>query len=435
MAALTSYSLTLLVGTAVKHGKKSYEDLCVSAFGATGLIVVSVSRFMFSGGSMVSYLIILGDTLSAVFDAAGCTIRDKMTTRRVVIGTSAVLLMLPLVLLRDITHLSKTSVLSVSTVFAMELVVIAQAATRQHLLFEQSCSGVDHLCEESYPPGEGPAYEIVPFGFRHFFSAFGIFAFAFTCHDSSFIIFGSMREMTIENWQFTTRVSVVIAGILCALMAIPGYLTFTTRTDPDLLNNYPGSDALIMVMRVMYALTMVLTYPMCFNVCRDVLHGLWVMRKHEKQRRNPSQRVPGIGDNEEDSRDTDVIDKSSEKQQQLQLEHQEFIAERSVGSVPYPTDIPIVPHLLFTLPLFVVSVSIALVVTDLGMVLQLTGGLAATTVGCILPAACALKLDHYAPDRHSVCSLRAALGPCLLFVFGVAAAAISTVDTLSSPSV
>jgi amino acid permease len=45
--------------------------------------------------------------------------------------------------------------------------------------------------------GAGPAYEITFLG-DSFFSAFGIFAFAFTCHDSSFIIFASMRNQTVR---------------------------------------------------------------------------------------------------------------------------------------------------------------------------------------------------------------------------------------------
>jgi sodium-coupled neutral amino acid transporter 11 len=148
VAGLTNYSLRLLIRTAVRHRKTTYEDLVFLSFGNKGVAVVAGARFLFSAGGMVSYLIILGDTISAVMDAADATIHNETTTRRVAIGTASLLFLLPLVLLRDITSLSHTSVLSIGTVAAIELVVLGQAAAQQHSLFKSSCNTEDHLVSE-----------------------------------------------------------------------------------------------------------------------------------------------------------------------------------------------------------------------------------------------------------------------------------------------
>ena len=83
----------------------SFSGLCQSAFGPAGAWAVSVIVLVNSLGSMISYLIIVGGTLPKIFHAyTGVAL---LADRQFVIGVSSVLFILPLLLYRDLSKLSK----------------------------------------------------------------------------------------------------------------------------------------------------------------------------------------------------------------------------------------------------------------------------------------------------------------------------------------
>ena len=320
MAVMTEMSLKLLMRSAIRARCDTYEALASAAFGRAGFWVVSMARFLFSGGAMLAFLMILADTVTSVVAAYSSDVDSDALRRWVILGASFAAI-LPIVLLRDVTSLSRFSLLSISTVAVMELVVLGQLG-HSHFYYAESCSPRDAgTCAQVYNTTEDtPPPSATVFEGGGFAPALAIFAFAFTCHGSSFIILSSLKEPSYANWCFITRRSLVIAVVLCMLMAVPGYMVFRDKTDPNLLNNYPGDDTVMNVVRSLYAFTMVLTFPMCFNVCRAVLNTVC------------------FGMN----------------------------AESSV-------DMPLTRHLGLTIPMFLVTVGLALLVKSLGVVLELTG--------------------------------------------------------------
>ena len=65
-ALLTEKSLRLLVETAKHAHVPSYETVAEAAFGRYGFLFVSVNMFINAYGAMLSYLMIVKDTFSAV---------------------------------------------------------------------------------------------------------------------------------------------------------------------------------------------------------------------------------------------------------------------------------------------------------------------------------------------------------------------------------
>lgn len=59
---------------------------------------------------------------------------------------------------------------------------------------------------------------------------------AFICHHNSFLIYGSLKEPTLNNWSRITHVSVLLAVVISVLFAACGYMTFTGYTEGKLLN-------------------------------------------------------------------------------------------------------------------------------------------------------------------------------------------------------
>ena len=92
-----------------------------------------------------------------------------------------------------------------------------------------------------------------------FAAGIGTISFAFVCQHSSFIVFRSMKEGTLANWTKVANYSLLIAGVLCLLLGLVAYLAFGSHTKADVLTNFGKTDELILVARLLLAITMLFT--------------------------------------------------------------------------------------------------------------------------------------------------------------------------------
>ncbi|TFY75065.1 hypothetical protein EWM64_g8947, partial [Hericium alpestre] len=166
------------------------------------------------------------------------------------------------------------------------------------------------------------------------FQAIGVISFAFVCHHNSLLIYGSLRTPTLDRFAKVTHVSTFLSLIACSTMAMSGYLVFTDRTQGNILNNFGPDDTLINVARFCFGLNMFTTLPLELFVCREVI-------------------------------------------EQYFFSHEAFSMQR---------------HVLFTTSILFASMFVALITCDLGVMLEINGGVSATALAFIFPAACNLKL-------------------------------------------
>ncbi|TFK54228.1 AAAP amino acid permease [Heliocybe sulcata] len=166
------------------------------------------------------------------------------------------------------------------------------------------------------------------------FQAVGVISFAFVCHHNSLLIYGSLRTPTLDRFSLVTHISTLLSLVCCCTLAISAYLQFTDKTQGNILNNFSGSDSLINLARFCFGLNMFTTLPLELFVCRETV-------------------------------------------EQYFFSHEPFNLQR---------------HVLFTTSIIVASMFIALITCDLGVMLEITGGVSATALAYIFPAACYLKL-------------------------------------------
>jgi sodium-coupled neutral amino acid transporter 11 len=119
-AVLTLKSLRLLVETAKHTNVPSYETLAEACFGRAGFLFVSFNMFAMAYGAMVSYLMIVKDTLPALMGVSP----DDMPMKRAVLFVISLTVMVPLSSQRDMADLAKTSRISVFFDTLMVLVVV-----------------------------------------------------------------------------------------------------------------------------------------------------------------------------------------------------------------------------------------------------------------------------------------------------------------------
>ncbi|CAA7263147.1 unnamed protein product [Cyclocybe aegerita] len=187
------------------------------------------------------------------------------------------------------------------------------------------------------------------------FQAIGVISFAFVCHHNSLLIYGSLRTPTLDRFAKVTHVSTFLSLVACMTLALSSYVVFTDKTQGNILNNFPQNDTLINVARFSFGLNMFTTLPLELFVCREVI-------------------------------------------EQYFFSHEVFSPQR---------------HLFFTTTILFASMFVALITCDLGVMLEITGGVSATTLAFIFPAACYIKLVDKKLRWYSITKLPAVM--CVAF--------------------
>ncbi|GBG27033.1 Amino acid transporter, putative [Hondaea fermentalgiana] len=322
VAYFTHFSVNTLVQLGVLVKERSYEGLCRHCFGKAGFAVVSLFMAIFAFGAMCAYLVIVGDTIPVVLDH----LFGVQSDRRLVVFLFALVIILPLSLLRDMAALSWSSSLSITADGIIVLLVIARAAY-----------GVSEWPEAD----RGPIEPEFTFANSSIFAGFGAISFAYVCQHSSFIVFNTLKVPTTREWDRVNTGAVSTAMIMSVLLSLAGYLAFFNQTLPNILNNFPCNDNVSNVARFLLALTMVFTFPMENFVAR---HSLFAIYHGFSPTLKGSRRMSSAW------------------------------------------------HFGLTLGLWGVATIIGVAVTDLGIIIELTGALSASMLGFILPAMCHFKV-------------------------------------------
>ncbi|XP_033219726.1 putative sodium-coupled neutral amino acid transporter 11 [Belonocnema kinseyi] len=250
VAILTDYSLILMVRCGHICGEMSYQGLMRAGFGRTGFYILTALQFMYPFIAMVSYNVVVGDTVTKVLIRV-TGISDSsflwfLVRREIVIFLSTILITVPLCLYRNVARLAKISFLSLVCVGFILLAIVIRMETM---------STVVRSAEHSWRFANFPG--IIP--------AVGIMAFAFMCHHNTFLIYGSIERATQKKWDVVTHWSLFTSFLVAASFGIAGYSTFTTYVQGDLMENYCWNDDFMNFARVMFSGTILLTFPIeCF---------------------------------------------------------------------------------------------------------------------------------------------------------------------------
>ncbi|KAF9433823.1 hypothetical protein BGZ76_008942 [Entomortierella beljakovae] len=348
---IVDWTVQLLVHAGKLSGRMTYQDLLMFCFGKAGLIMISIFQFIFAFGAMCAYTVIVGDTLPHVLQSLIPGIDDgpfAFTVRRTfVITFCTVLISFPLSLYRDISKLAKTSAIAM-----LALVVIIIAV----------------IIEGPKAPMEirGDPDLVWTFAKPKVFQSIGVISFAFVCHHNSFLIFGSLQKPTLNRVKIVTHMSMVVSLLACLVLALSGYISFSDKTQGNILNNFPSDNFIINIARFCFGVNMFTTLPLEAFVCREVIETYYFAGKPFSLKR----------------------------------------------------------HTIITTGLVGVALIIALLTCDLGFVLEVTGGFSATALAFILPPLCYLKLA----SGPTFCKKKIPHLACL--GFGIAVMVLSTFFSL-----
>ncbi|XP_012278789.1 putative sodium-coupled neutral amino acid transporter 11 [Orussus abietinus] len=330
VALLTDYSLILMVRSGHLCGEMSYQGLMRASFGRAGFYILTTLQFVYPFVAMVSYNVVVGDTVTKVLvRVTGIEDTNILAHRQTVVLLATLCITIPLCLYRNVARLAKISFLSLVCVGFILVAIFARM---------------------------GPVSAIVPshedsWRFANFSGvvpAVGIMAFAFMCHHNTFLIYGSIERATQRKWDVVTHWSLLTSLAVAAAFGIAGYATFTAYVQGDLMENYCWDDDLMNLARLLFSGTILLTFPIECFVTREVI--LTALR--------------GTADIPSEGRDAGYVTGSDRE------------------------------YLVVTLSIVTVAYLVSMSTDCLGVVLELNGVLAAVPLAYVLPALCYLKLEE-----------------------------------------
>ena len=263
ISILTDYSLIILVKAGNIAGVSTYQDVVEAAFGRPGFYLLTVIQFIYPFIAMISYNVIIGDTATkALVRIFNISTRDSwFLNRNTVVLICTLLVTLPLSLQRNMARLNKISLVSLLFVFFIMFFIVWR------LVFPAV-----HI--ERSPD----AYSFIGGGVTE---AIGIISFAYMCHHSSFLVYESMENPTQSRWNRITHISLAVSFAIVFVFGVAGYISFTGFSEGDLLENYCTSDNAALLARLLFGVTIMLTYPIECFVVRDVFMNAIASEKHQ----------------------------------------------------------------------------------------------------------------------------------------------------------
>ncbi|PGH22953.1 hypothetical protein AJ80_03002 [Polytolypa hystricis UAMH7299] len=321
LTVTVDWTIRLIVINSKLSGADSFQATVHFCFGRSGLIAISIAQWAFAFGGMIAFCIIVGDTIPHVMAAMFPKLREipflwLLTDRRAVIALFVIGISYPLSLYRDIAKLAKASTLALISMVIIVITVITQGFR--------------------VPPESRGDIKGSLFINTGFIQAVGVISFAFVCHHNSLLIYGSLKKPTIDRFALVTHYSTGISMVMCLVMAFAGFLTFGSKTEGNVLNNFPEDNIMVNIARFCFGLNMLATLPLEAFVCRSVMTTFYF----------PDE--------------------------------------------PYHPN----RHLIFTTSLVVSSVILAIITCDLGAVFELIGATSACALAYILPPLCYIKLSQ-----------------------------------------
>ncbi|XP_053409416.1 putative sodium-coupled neutral amino acid transporter 8 [Nycticebus coucang] len=253
--------LVILGYAASISGQATYQSvvrgLCGPALGQLCEACFLTNLFMIS----VAFLRVIGDQLEKLCDSllpgAPPALRPWFADQRFTLPLLCALLILPLSAPREIAFQKHTSILGTLAACYLALVVTVQYYVQPQGLIRE------------------PRPSLSPSSWTSVFSVFPTICFGFQCHEAAVSIYCSMRDRSLSRWALVSVLSLLACCLIYSLTGVYGFLTFGTEVSSDVLMSYPGNDVVIVVARVLFAVSVITVYPIVLFLGRSVIQDFW----------------------------------------------------------------------------------------------------------------------------------------------------------------
>merc|ERR1719322_690665 len=230
-------------------GAATIQDTMEGMTGRFGRMITSACVVVYTFGTTITFLIVIGDQFDATFHSIyGDDFTKKWYMQRsFTTPVCACLLILPMCYSRKIDFLRIPSTLGVFAIFYLVGLSIYEYHTGD------------------YVPGP---IKTKPSDWTDVFLVVPTICFGYQCHVSVIPIYSCMKYRTTKSFSIAVSVAIVICVACYTIFAIYGYLTFGSKVNEDILMSYKGGGLVYAAMYAM-ALKVITTYPILLFCGRE----------------------------------------------------------------------------------------------------------------------------------------------------------------------
>ncbi|XP_075043644.1 solute carrier family 38 member 8 [Mixophyes fleayi] len=243
------------------------KDICGPAIGKLCGICFIFNLFMIS----VAFLRVVEDQLEKLWDSVSTNLTVEAMEEnihpwyvdpRLTMSLLCVIVILPLSIPKEISFQKYTSILGTLAACYLTVVITVKYYMMEHNVFHKR------------------EYSNVSSSVASMFSVIPTICFGFQCHEACITIYSSMKNKSLSNWVAVSVVSMIICLIIYSLTGFYGFLTFGEGVAADILMSYPGNDVVVIIARLLFAISIITIYPIILLLGRSVLQELWLDLKH-----------------------------------------------------------------------------------------------------------------------------------------------------------
>ncbi|XP_037552140.1 putative sodium-coupled neutral amino acid transporter 7 [Nematolebias whitei] len=260
--------LVILAYCSLVSNEATYQEVVRATCGKVTGVLCDVAIAVYTFGTCIAFFIVIGDQLDRLIaavahDSDGDSGGPWYTDRKFTIVVTAVLVILPLSIPKEIGFQKYASALSVMGTFYVTVVVIVK------YIWPSKNMSPDYVLSSSA-------------SWTAVFNAMPTICFGFQCHVSCVPVFNSMRRKEIKPWGFVVTLSMIICLFVYTGTGVCGYLTFGSSVSQDVLMSYPSDDVAVAIARAFIVVCVVTSYPILHFCGRAVVEGLWLRFRGEQ---------------------------------------------------------------------------------------------------------------------------------------------------------
>ncbi|TRY54576.1 hypothetical protein DNTS_001577 [Danionella cerebrum] len=260
--------LVILAYCSQVSNETTYQEVIRAVCGKALGVICELAIAVYTFGTCIAFLIIIGDQLDKLIGAISQETEMEVnsnwyTDRKFTISLTAMLVILPLSIPKEIGFQKYASTLSVIGTWYVTIIIIIKYIWP----------------DKDVSPGIIP---VRPSSWTDVFNAMPTICFGFQCHVSSVPVFNSMKKPEIRPWWLVVTISMVICLFVYTGTGVCGFLSFGASVSQDVLMSYPSNDVAVAIARAFIIVCVVTSYPILHFCGRAVLEGLWLRFKGEE---------------------------------------------------------------------------------------------------------------------------------------------------------
>ncbi|PVU99194.1 hypothetical protein BB559_000929 [Furculomyces boomerangus] len=359
VGVLSYFSLSILIQSGTKLDSFDFKSNVKRAMGKPGEFLLSFALIFNGFGSCITYLIISGDVLQPFVSIILPEKYHMFATRTAVILLVSFFLILPLLFFDSLDPLAQYSTIAVLIIPVVIIIIVFRSPiylARNTIVLNTAANQYQQFL---------PPFDIIG---KNPLPALGVIAFALMCTQTAYQNFNTLDKSINKGWKIASGFAIIFSVIIYIMFAAMGYLIFGYDVEPNFLNNFPYTDNWINLSRLLMAVSILLTYPMQFYPMREIISSLTLDNK------------------ESENSSTDMIETNQNITQPNSTLARPSSTRNFVSKCFYLVFGRNYGYNILTMAIFGVTVSISLLVKNLGLVYELIGVAAASLLAFVLPA-------------------------------------------------